>query len=160
VYTETGIGQGQDLQSALARAVLLAGRRWRARLNERLKDIGQTDARCAALAELAGCDDGLVQRILSNRLGIEEPTVVRLIDALEAGGWVERQTHRQDRRAKVVRLTPAAQPVLDQAQGIVADLQAEMFEDMDPSEVATCLRVLDRLARKLERTAPEAQRCA
>jgi MarR family transcriptional regulator for hemolysin len=140
-----------DLHTALAQGLLLAGRRWRARLNERLKAIGQTDARCAALAEIAGSSEGVVQRELSQRLGVEEPTVVRLVDALEAHNWVERKVHSVDRRARVVQIKPGAGPVLDQAQGIVADMQAELFGDMDPADLDACVRVLNHLSRKLER---------
>ncbi|HEY8618120.1 MarR family winged helix-turn-helix transcriptional regulator [Phenylobacterium sp.] len=140
-----------DIRTALAQGLLLAGRRWRARLNERLKVIGQTDARCAALAEIAGAQDGVVQRELSQRLGVEEPTVVRLIDALEAQDWVERRAHHGDRRAKVVRIKPSAAPVIEQAQEIVADLQEELFADMNPADLDACLRVLGQLSERLDR---------
>jgi MarR family transcriptional regulator for hemolysin len=153
LYSATVTAQGQDLRAALAQGLLLAGRRWRARLNERLRRIGQTDARCAALAEIADSPEGVVQRQLSQRLGVEEPTVVRLVDALEAAGWVERRAHLRDRRAKVVRVTPEAQPVIDEAQGIVADMQQELFADIDPGDLAACLRVLTHLSAKLERAA-------
>lgn len=151
MYTCKVGSDGQDLRSALAQSLLLAGRRWRTRLNERLKSIGQTDARCAALAEIAACPQGVVQRELSQRLGVEEPTVVRLVDALEAGGWVERRPHELDRRAKVVQVTAGAEPVLDAAQVIVGDLQEELFADFDPAELAICVRVLNELAARLDR---------
>ena len=151
MYTAKVEPEGLDVCSALAQSLLLAARRWRTRLNERLKSIGQTDARCAALAEIADCENGVVQRELSQRLGVEEPTVVRLLDALEAQGWVERRAHSLDRRAKVVQITPDAQPVLDQAQAIVSELQEEMFAEIDPSDLAVCLRVLNQLTRKLDR---------
>lgn len=151
MYTAKVEPEGPDVCSALAQSLLLAARRWRTRLNERLKSIGQTDARCAALAEIAACEHGVVQRELSQRLGVEEPTVVRLLDALEAQGWVERRAHSLDRRAKVVQITPDAQPVLDRAQAIVGELQEEMFAEIDPSDLAVCLRVLNQLTRKLDR---------
>lgn len=151
MYTAKVQPEGQDVSSALAQSLLLAARRWRTRLNERLRSIGQTDARCAALAEIADCADGVVQRELSQRLGVEEPTVVRLLDALEAQGWVERRAHSLDRRAKVVQITAEAQPVLDLAQAIVTELQHEMFAEIDPSDLAVCLRVLNQLTRKLDR---------
>ena len=151
MFTTKVESQGQDLHWALTQGLLLAGRRWRARLNERLKSIGQTDARCTALAEIAGASAGVVQRELSLRLGVEEPTVVRLVDALEAAGWVERRAHELDRRAKVVQITPEAEPVLDQSQAIVAELQAELMGDIDPADLATCLRVLNDLATRLDR---------
>jgi MarR family transcriptional regulator for hemolysin len=97
----------------------------------------------------------VVQRELSNRLGVEEPTVVRLIDALESSGWVERRAHRLDRRAKVVRVTEAAEPVLDEAHSIIAALQLEMFAEIDPAELSICLRVLNQLADKLDRPPAE-----
>jgi MarR family transcriptional regulator for hemolysin len=151
VFTAKIEAQGQDVRAALTQNLLLAGRRWRTRLNERLKAVGQTDARCAALAEIAGAPEGLMQRELSQRLGVEEPTVVRLVDALEANDWVERQAHAADRRAKVLRIKPAATPVLDEAQGVVAELQAELFADIEPNDLAVCLKVLNELSRKLER---------
>jgi len=136
---------------AVVHAMTLVGRRWRARLNERLKVIGQTDARFAALAEIAAEPEGLVQRELSRRLGVEEPTIVRLVDALEAQGCVERVVHGGDRRAKIVRARPAAASVLDLARAIMTDVQGDLFKGMDPRDVAGCARVLDQLARKLER---------
>jgi len=151
VYSSKVEGRSEDLRAALAQGLLLAARRWRARLNERLKIIGQTDARFAALAEIAGQPDGMVQRELSERLGVEEPTIVRLVDALEANRWVERRVHSGDRRAKVVQATAAARPLLDQAQEIVAELQDEMFADIDPAELTVCLRVLGQLSDRLER---------
>ena len=151
MYTAMVEAKGQDVRAALAQSLLLAGRRWRVRLNERLKRIGQTDARCAALAEIAGRPEGIVQRELSQRLGVEEPTVVRLLDALEAGAWVERRAHSLDRRAKMVHATAAAQPLLDEAQAILGELQEEMFADIDPADLAVCLRVLNQLTRKLGR---------
>src|SRR5258705_1331303 len=130
-----------DPESAIARDLMVVGRRWRARLNNRLKVIGQTDARFAALEEIAGMTNGLVQRALSRRLGVEEPTVVRLVDALEAQGCVERQVHGGDRRSKVVRSKPAAAQALNRARVIVIGLQQELFADMDPRDLAACARV-------------------
>lgn len=151
MYTAKVEARGEDVCAGLGQMLLLAGRRWRTRLNERLKGVGQTDARCAALAEVAEHPHGVVQRELARRLGVEEPTVVRLLDALEAQGWVERRAHSLDRRAKLVQITPAAQPVLDQAQEIVGEMQDELFADVDPADLAVCLRVLNNLARKLDR---------
>ena len=156
MYTTKVEPQGQDVCAELGQALLLAGRRWRTRLNERLKSVGQTDARCAALAEVAEHPDGIVQRELARRLGVEEPTVVRLLDALEAQGWVTRRAHNLDRRAKLVQATPEAQPVLEEAQQIVGEMQDELFAGVDPADLAVCLRVLADLGRRLDKVEPEA----
>jgi MarR family transcriptional regulator for hemolysin len=151
VYRSKEEPAGQDLRSALAQGLLLAGRRWRTRLNERLKSVGQTDARYAALAEIADASQGVAQRELSDRLGVEEPTVVRLVDALETAGWVERRPHEQDRRVKLVHVTPEAQPTLQQAQTIMNELLDETFAGMEPAELAACIRVLNELTTRLDR---------
>jgi MarR family transcriptional regulator for hemolysin len=140
-----------DLAGGIAHSLMLVGRRWRARLNDRLKVIGQTDARLAALEEISGAPDGLVQCELARRLGVEEPTVVRLVDALEAQDCVERRTRSGDRRAKVVQSKPAADQALSRGQAIVTGLRRELFAGMDPRDLAACARVLDGLSRKLER---------
>ena len=145
---------GRDLAvdaAAISQCLMLVGRRWRARLNERLKAIGQTDARLAALEEIAGQPNGLVQRERARRLGVEEPTIVRLVDALEAQDYVERSVHYGDRRVRVVRAKPAAASVLVRARAIMTDVQGDLFEGMDPRDVAGCFRVLDELSRRLER---------
>jgi DNA-binding MarR family transcriptional regulator len=76
---------------------------------------------------------------------------VRLVDALEAQGWVERLVHGDDRRAKLVRSTPSAALALDQARVIVTKMQCELFAGMDPRDLAVCARVLDELSRRLDR---------
>jgi MarR family transcriptional regulator for hemolysin len=148
--TPMDIGGEVALQTQFSHDLLVAARRWRARMNERLKTIGQTEARCAALSEIAGAQGGLVQRELSARLGVEEPTVVRLVDALAAQDWVERTTHGADRRAKVLSVKPAAQPVMEKAQQIVDQMQHELLADIDPQDLDTLVRVLQRLSEKLD----------
>ena len=153
MYTPNEQADGEDLRAAVVQTLLLAGRRWRTRLNERLKAIGQTDARFFALSEIATCREGVVQRELSHRLGVEEPTVVRLLDALQAAGWVERQVHLKDRRAKVVRATPAAKRVLTDGEAIVGELQHDLFDGVCAHDVAVCLQVLGVVSQRLGRPA-------
>lgn len=51
----------------------------------------------------------------------KQPTVTRLLDRMEAKGYVERFAHATDRRITMVRITPAGQT-------IVADLIAQAKE--------------------------------
>jgi len=149
--TQAVTAESRQASALLVQGLLLAGRRWRARLNERLKRLGQTDARCAALIEIAGSPQGVMQRELSARLGVEEPTVVRLIDALEAAGLAERRAHSEDRRAKMVCATPKAQVMAARAHGVVCDLQETLFEGLDSADMAAFQRVLAELCQRLDR---------
>jgi MarR family transcriptional regulator for hemolysin len=76
---------------------------------------------------------------------------VRLLDALEAQGLIERLPVEGDRRAKHVRLTDAAQPLLAQINGIAADLRREIFADVRNDDLRTSLTVLQRIGDRLER---------
>ena len=48
-------------------------------------------------------NDGLTQSELADTLDIERASLGRLLDRLEANGWVRREPCRSDRRAKRVR---------------------------------------------------------
>ncbi|OYW97809.1 MAG: MarR family transcriptional regulator [Caulobacter vibrioides] len=113
---------------AFGQAANLMSRRWRARLDERLKDTGLSQARWLALFELSSSDGGLTQRDLADRLGIEAPN---------------------DRRAKRVTLTAAAEPVLDHITSIAATLRDELLADISDADLVTCLSVLGRVNQRL-----------
>jgi DNA-binding MarR family transcriptional regulator len=63
------------------------------------------------LATLTGSDGistgGLAQVSVS-----KQPTVTRLLDRMEAKGYVERFAHDSDRRITMVRITPAGQRIV------------------------------------------------
>jgi len=61
-------------------------RRWRKLLDERLKDLGVTQARWFTMICLQRGGGGLTQRELARLMTIENPTLVRLLDSLEEQG--------------------------------------------------------------------------
>jgi MarR family transcriptional regulator for hemolysin len=140
-----------EQQQALATAMTVAARSWRARLNERLKGLGQTDARLTALQALAAAPPGLTQWQLAASLGVEEPTLVRLLDALEAQGWVSREPHAHDRRSKVVRLTPEAAGPLRQWDDVLKEL-ADAFRGIPTPDLEASARVLETVVLRLDRS--------
>ncbi|MFD1332160.1 MarR family winged helix-turn-helix transcriptional regulator, partial [Methylopila musalis] len=68
----------------------LAARRWRRALDDALASEGLTDATWRPLVHLARLGDGARQNDLARSLGIEGPTLARLLDRLEAAGLVRR----------------------------------------------------------------------
>jgi MarR family transcriptional regulator for hemolysin len=140
-----------DPREAFALELSRVSRRWRTRLDERLKVTGLTQARWSTLLHLSRGGDRMTQRELAERVGIEGPTLVRLLDALEAQGLIERLPVEGDRRAKHIRLTEAAQPLLAQINRIAADLRREIFADLHTDDLKTGLMVLRSIADRLER---------
>lgn len=88
-------------------------RLYRAELDRRIAAAGLklTPAEARTLVHVAR-NEPVRQTVLAERMGIEAMTLSGHLDRLENHGMVERITDPEDRRAKQVRLTPAAEPVL------------------------------------------------
>ena len=140
-----------DAREAFALELGRVSRRWRTRLDERLKVTGLTQARWSALLQLARGGACMTQRELAERVGIEGPTLVRLLDALGAQGLIERLPVEGDRRAKHIRLTDAAQPLLEQINRIAAELRREIFAGLHADNLNKGLTVLRSIGDRLER---------
>ena len=125
-------------------------RRWRSGLDARLKDLGLTQARWIMLLHL-NKSGTLSQKDLAEGIGIEGPTAVRLLDALQKQGLIERRESEEDRRVKTVHLTAAAQPLIEEITKISAAFRKELLADLSPDDLATAHRVLKTINDKLER---------
>jgi MarR family transcriptional regulator for hemolysin len=140
----------------------LIARRYRTRLNEHLRGIGQTQARWDALFWISVSEEGATQSELAERIGVEGPTLVRMLNRLEQEGVVERQCAKGDRRAKTIRMKPAAERALAQIAELSGPFRDELLEDVADEELRTCLRVLAKVMARLEReeTAPRGRRAS
>lgn len=140
------------------------GRIWRQQLDARLQARGVSYSRWVVLAYLARLGEGLTQKALAGYMGIEAPTLVRLLDGLEAEGLVERRPHPSDRRAKAVHLRPKAAPELAQFEEVAAEVRAGLLDGVTDADLVTCLAVLERIdanaAALPEEEAREARRSA
>lgn len=125
-------------------------RLWRTLINKRLKPTGLSQATWFTLIYLAQAEDGMVQTELAEQLGIEGPTLVRLLDRLEAEGLVERRPHECDRRCKVVRLTPAAEPVVHQVRLVGDEFRDKILADIPDEAVRQAVAVLLKMRERLE----------
>ena len=119
-------------------AVARVTRRWRKMLDERLKDLGVTQARWSTMVYLQQGGEGLTQRELANLMAIENPTLVRLLDSLEQQGLIERRPCPNDRRARRLYLTDAGRAFMDDLSARAAKLREEMLDGIGDQEVA-CL---------------------
>jgi MarR family transcriptional regulator for hemolysin len=138
-----------QLQWRLGRALGQINRRWRARLDARMAAFGLTEARWLPLLHLARWGDGLTQRELAARLGVEGPTLVRTLDWLEREGLVERRPVPRDRRAKTLHLTDRARALYRAIEREAAAVRAEILDGVGEAELAACLGLLERLAGRL-----------
>jgi DNA-binding MarR family transcriptional regulator len=89
-------------------------------------------------------EDGLTQRELAARIGMQEPTAVIALRGMEEAGWITRARSAEDKRKAHVHLTPAGralrETLLPEARAVIAQATAGMTE----AERATLLGLLRR----------------
>ena len=149
-----------DFETALAESDLLEIRVWlrlltctnlverRIRRNLRAEfDI--TLPRFDLLAQLHRAPEGLTMGALSRRLMVSNGNVTGLIERLAGEGLVERQATPGDRRTQLVSLTAAGERALVDMLPVHHRWVAEMFADLDRSDMTTLLDLLARLKRSL-----------
>jgi MarR family transcriptional regulator for hemolysin len=132
-----------------AQAISIVARRWRTRLDERLKPLDMSIARWGALYWLGQAGDGVSQAALAEMAGVEPPTLVRVIDQLEAQGLVQRRTSPTDRRVNLLHLTPAAKPVVAEIEAEAERLRVELLEGLSYEQYQTALVVIQKLRERL-----------
>jgi DNA-binding MarR family transcriptional regulator len=79
--------------------------------------------------------EGMTSTELAALLGVTKQATVKLVDDLEAHDFVARHPDSADRRAKTVRLTDRGRRALATAQGISADLEAELVTTVGSAQV-------------------------
>jgi DNA-binding MarR family transcriptional regulator len=116
-------------------------------LHARLRKLGYEEIRPAH-----GCVFGNMQphgvRLtdIAERSRITKQSVGEIVSNLEELGYVERIPDPEDKRAKLVRLTPHGQQVQDAARAIFADIEAEWGERIGKKKVADLRAALEELS--------------
>jgi DNA-binding MarR family transcriptional regulator len=129
-----------------------AGRAWRA-MSEMVLDhdrklavseaLGLSWTRSLALRRLAA--EPLTLRALAERLQADPPYVTLMVDDLEKRGLVKRTPHPEDRRAKLVQLTPRGRKAAERADAILNEPPSAL-RDLPSKDLTTLARVLERLS--------------
>ena len=117
-------------------------RAWRQKLDARLKPMGLSQAKWRTLMHLSLAEDALTQAEIAGRLGVEEPTVVTLLNRLEREGWVSRKNSARDRRCKMVVLGKRAQRAIEQINTEAHNLRHELLAGIPGDDLQTCINVL------------------
>ena len=99
--------------------------------------------------------DGLTQRELAEELGIETPTLVRVLDGMAAQGFIERRAAQGDRRAKQVFLTTEGRAAAGAIEALADDLRVDLLAGVSAAEKATALAVLRTMSANMAGLARE-----
>lgn len=115
----------------------------------RLKSHGLTMSQGFVLANLWR-ENGLRQLDLSERMNVATVTISKLIDKLEAGGFVKRRPDAEDRRSNRIFATRKGLAKVKLMTKFVLEVDSIANQGVDPAELEIALRVLVRLRQNLK----------
>jgi MarR family transcriptional regulator, transcriptional regulator for hemolysin len=134
-----------NLGSDLARLV----RAWRALIDDRLKPLELTQTHWVTLHNINMLPPEQSQIQLAKAIGIEQPSLVRTLDQLEEKKLITRQTCASDRRAKRIRLTEEAAPIINEMESVIDSTRKEILSGMSSSEIELLGGMLSRLEKNI-----------
>lgn len=120
--------------------------------DRRVRHLGLTRVQWLALTRLHR-RPGASQSDVAEILEIEKATAGRLIDRLEANGWVERRADARDRRVNRVYLSRQAERVLQSLWPIAETTNNDAMRDLSDTERRVLTDLLRRMKGQLQEMA-------
>jgi DNA-binding MarR family transcriptional regulator len=116
--------------------------------DRRVRALGLTQVQWRAIAHLQRTD-GIRQSALAERLEVAPITLGRLVDRLEASGWVSRKSDPVDRRVSLLFLTPKAGPILDGMRAHAKDALRDALSGVPQRMRKELVKALERMKENL-----------
>jgi MarR family transcriptional regulator for hemolysin len=91
----------------------------------------------------------LTQTELANKMMVEPPTLVGILDRMERDGWISRHNCPSDRRKNLIRANPAAEPVWEKIIECAMRVRARATEGLSERQLATLKRLLRKVGKNL-----------
>lgn len=118
--------------------------------DRRVKSLGLTRSQWWVVTHLFRAQ-GVTQSELAEALEIEKPTLGRLLDRLEAKGWVRREHDAKDRRAWRVYLTDAVEPAMKTMRTVAGELRRDAMAGLSAEERERFVDLLIAVKSNLQR---------
>ncbi|MCC8685426.1 MarR family transcriptional regulator [Xanthomonas campestris pv. raphani] len=133
-------------RAQLSAGLLVASRQWQRLADQAFGEFGLSSACTGPLLMIGRSGGGIRQVALAQQLGMEGPSLVRLLDKLCAQALVRREADSSDRRANQLWLTEAGQALVGQIEARLVALRAEVFGALSDAEVEVVLKLWGLIA--------------
>lgn len=114
---------------------------------EETAEFGVTPVQFAILNALVE-DPGEDQVTLAGKVAFDAATFGSVIGRLEAKGWVRRKPDAQDRRRKLLWVTPEGERAAQAMKRAVARTQTRILAPLEPGERDQLVQLLDKLVTR------------
>ena len=147
----TSLDERTRLQMQLSSGLLQSGRQWQRLADTALGSHGISTACTMPLLMIGRSGGGIRQVTLAQQLGLEGPSLVRLLDKLSASGLVRRECDASDRRANLLWLTDEGQALVSELEQKLIGLRQEVFGELSMDELRAVLKVWQLLSAAVHR---------
>ncbi|MEJ0023944.1 MAG: MarR family transcriptional regulator [Alphaproteobacteria bacterium] len=96
-------------------------------------------------------DHGETLTSIATRVDVSNPALVALFDELERDGLIERIVDENDRRSKVIVLTPAGEQEVSSLFELLTELRSEFLQGIEQNELLLMLDVITVMKNNLEK---------
>ena len=134
-----------DFEESLGYWLTIATQGLHRAFNDELAPHGLTFRQSQVLLWLV-LKEELSQNQLAALMQIEPPTLAGIVDRMLKAGWIQRRSCPQDRRKKLVSVSPKAEPVWETIVECARTVRARAEENLTPSEALELKRLLSIVA--------------
>ena len=92
----------------------------------------------------------LSQTDLANKMMIEPPTLVGILDRMERDGWISRHNCPSDRRKNLIRANPAAEPIWEKIVECATRVRERAINGLSERQLTTLKKLLRRVGQNLK----------
>ncbi|MBO9557554.1 MAG: MarR family transcriptional regulator [Caulobacter sp.] len=137
-------------ERAFTGSLLRLARIYRREVNRVLAEHDLSDARALPVLHIARSGGGMRQGHLAEELGVEGPSLVRILDQLCAAGLVERRDDPKDGRAKTLHLTAEGDALAVVVEDAVQELRTKLLAGISAEDLAATVRTFVAFEAALE----------
>lgn len=129
----------------LAQKLIAMAQIWRREIARALTELDMSDAVALPLIHLRRDGDGVTQSVLAARVGVDNSSLVRVLDVLEQSGEIQRIADATDRRAKLIVLTAKGHQTADRIEVILTEIRQHFLGGVDPMDLHAMDRALGQM---------------
>jgi MarR family transcriptional regulator for hemolysin len=140
-----------DFEDSVGYWICITSHIYQKRLDKELAPLGITFRQFQVLGWLV-YEGGLSQAELAERMMIEAPTLVRILDRMQSQRLIQRTASKTDRRCKQLKIAAHAKPVWNKVVDCLNSVRHLATANMSAEEVTLLQQLLRRVQENL---APE-----
>jgi MarR family transcriptional regulator for hemolysin len=112
--------------------------------------VGITFGQWKIIIILANNNEGLTQKEIAEKLGLESPTIIPIIDKLEKDGFVIRIADKNDRRNNRIFLTEKTNNSIDSMISYDLKIKEISIKDISEQDITITRHTLERMWHNIQ----------